>query len=45
LRRKARYFEQEFGVHVRFGRIRRTQPAGGEQARRADAGVAARSAA
>jgi exopolyphosphatase/guanosine-5'-triphosphate,3'-diphosphate pyrophosphatase len=45
LRRKARYFEQEFGVHVRFGRIRRTQPAGGEQARRADTGVAARSAA
>jgi exopolyphosphatase/guanosine-5'-triphosphate,3'-diphosphate pyrophosphatase len=31
LRRKARYFEQEFGVHVRFGRIRRPQAAGAER--------------
>jgi exopolyphosphatase/guanosine-5'-triphosphate,3'-diphosphate pyrophosphatase len=32
LRRKARYFEQEFGVHVRFGRPRRVRAAAGERA-------------
>lgn len=32
LRRKARYFEQEFGVHVRFGRLRRGRGNGSERA-------------
>jgi exopolyphosphatase / guanosine-5'-triphosphate,3'-diphosphate pyrophosphatase len=45
LRRKARYFEREFGVHVRIGRMRRAQNAAGEQARRNDERVATRSAA
>jgi exopolyphosphatase/guanosine-5'-triphosphate,3'-diphosphate pyrophosphatase len=45
LRRKARYFEQEFGVHVRVGRMRRAQNANGEHTRRNDERVATRSAA
>jgi exopolyphosphatase/guanosine-5'-triphosphate,3'-diphosphate pyrophosphatase len=45
LRRKAHYFEREFGVHVRIGRMRRAQNAGGEQARRNDERAATRSAA
>ena len=32
LRRKAHYFEQEFGVHVRFGRLRRGRGNGSERA-------------
>ena len=35
LRRKAKYFEQEFGVRVRFGKMRRARGASGEHARRA----------
>ena len=46
LRSKAHYFEQEFGVRVRFGRMRRPQTAGSESARRAaGAAVTTRSAA
>jgi exopolyphosphatase/guanosine-5'-triphosphate,3'-diphosphate pyrophosphatase len=45
LRRKARYFEQEFGVHVRVGRMRRAQNGNGEHTRRNDERVATRSAA
>ena len=45
LRRKARYFEKECSVHVRIGRMRRSQNASGEQARRNDESVPTRSAA
>jgi hypothetical protein len=45
LRRKARFFESEFGVRLRFGRIRRPHTAGSERARSANGAAGMRASA